>query len=380
MKKIDHAAAAYRKSSIKPVLNEQGFLKTSIKKTEQETIPKDGLKSVQSGYLKAAKFLLLIGPDQAAEVLKQFSPDDVEKIVKEIVLVRKLKKKESAEILSDMGRLVPGSLVRPSADAVVTGGADKAMEMLLAAFGKEDGTRIFDKVLPFGGRRPFDFLDELQPEQILVILKNEPPYVMSIVLAFLQPVLSSKIISNLPPESRKEIILRIARQGKIAPGIIEKMEGIFRDRIRTQGKIITEKIDGKAVLADILKHMDFGAEEKILDEITSADEDLAAQIKDRIYTLNLLLQMNDQDIQYLLRDFGNSELAIIIKGKSEQMKSKLLTNISERRRIMVEEESVYLGEMRRADVDKATKELIDYLMELEQKGVVSVPRGKEEYI
>jgi flagellar motor switch protein FliG len=252
--------------------------------------------------------------------------------------------------------------------------------MLNAAFGEEDCIKIFDKVLPFGGRRPFDFLDELQSEQILIVMKNEPPYVMSIVLSYLNPDLSSKIISNLPPESRKEIILRIARQGKVAPGVIEKMEGIFRDRIRAQGKIVTEEIDGKSVLAGILKHMDLGVEEKILNEITSSDNELASQIRDRIYTLDLLLQMEDRDVQYLLRDFENKELAVIIKGKEEDLKNKLLDNISERRRIMIEEESVFIGEMRRTEVDKSTKELIDYMMDLEKQGLISIPRREEDYI
>lgn len=378
MKKIDHAAAAYKKSGSKTSAGEAGFIKTSIsapaaqKETEQ----------VQSGYLKAAKFLLLIGPDQAAEVLKQFPRDDVEKIVKEIATVRKLKKKDSISILEDMGRLSQQHKGKPpvSINDVVTGGADKARDMLQTAFGAAEGSKIFDKVLPFGGRRPFDFLDELQPEQILMVLKNEPPYVMSIVLSFLKPDLSSSIIRDLPPESRKEIVLRIARQGKVAPGVIEKMEGIFRDRIRAQGKIITEEIDGKSVLADILKHMDLGAEEKILDELTSDDTTLAAEIKEKIYTLDMILNMEDRDVQYLLRDFENSELAIIIKGRKQDLKDKLLNNISERRRIMVEEESVYLGEMRRSDVDKSAKELIDYLMNLEQRGMITIPRGKEEYI
>jgi flagellar motor switch protein FliG len=378
MKKIDHAAAAYKKSSVKTDSPDRGFIKTSIKESEPTAVG----KFTNPGHLKAAKFLLLIGPDQAAEVLKQFPPDDVEKIVKEIVSVHKLEKADSAAILADMERLVPinkGKMPVP-VNEVVTGGADKAREMLNAAFGEEDGIKIFDKVLPFGGRRPFDFLDELQSEQILIVMKNEPPYVMSIVLSYLNPDLSSKIISNLPPESRKEIILRIARQGKVAPGVIEKMEGIFRDRIRAQGKIVTEEIDGKSVLAGILKHMDLGVEEKILNEITSSDNELASQIRDRIYTLDLLLQMEDRDVQYLLRDFENKELAVIIKGKEEDLKNKLLDNISERRRIMIEEESVFIGEMRRTEVDKSTKELIDYMMDLEKQGLISIPRREEDYI
>ena len=335
-----------------------------------------------SGYQKAAKFLLLIGPKQAAEVLKQFPQEDVEKIVREIAVVRKLKKAESADILSSMGGLVADKSAVPPVppDGIVAGGADKAKSMLVAAFGRDEGKKLFSRILPFGGRRPFDFLDELQPEQIMTVIKNEPPYVMSIVLSFLEPELSSKIIKKLPPESRREIVLRMARQGKIAPGVIEKMEGIFRDRIRAQGRVITEEIDGKAVLAGILKHMELGTEEKILDDLSETRKDLAGEIKERIYTTDLILRMDDKDVQLLLRDFADSELAVIIKGKSEELRKKLLDNLSGRRRVMIEEESVYIGEMLRSDVDKATKELMLYLMELEQKGQVIIPRADEEYI
>lgn len=364
MKKIDRAASAYKKN---------GFIKTSIEQKTERT---------ENGYLKAAKFLLLVGPEQAAEVLKQFSSDDVEKIVKEIVSVRKVGKKESTGILNEFSNLKNGSggFRPPSPGETITGGSEKAKEMLISAFGEEKGSEIFIKVLPFGGRKPFDFLDELKSEQILMVLKNEPPYVLSIVFSFLKPELSSKIIEGFPPGSRKEIMLRMARQGDVAPGIIEKMEAVFRDRIRTQGQIITEEIDGRSVLAGILKHMDFQSEEKILSVLEKEDSELAGVIKENIYTIDLLSAMDDKDVQYLLRDFDNSEIAVIIKGKPEKIRAKILSNLSERRRALIEEESVFLGEMLRSDVDKSTKELIDYMMELEQKELIKIPRGDEEWI
>ena len=376
MKKIDRAAAAYQKN---------GFIKTSIEKPKVEVksnAAEKADKPAKNGYTKVAKFLLLVGPEQAAEVLKQFSSNEIELIVKEIASVRKLEKGESEKILKDFNSLNSGTRAEfgISGNINITGGPERAKEMLEAAFGSEKGLQFFQKVLPFGGRTPFDFLDDLQPEQILMVLKNEPPYVMSTVFSFLKPETSSKLIAGLPPESRKEVVLRIARQGEIAPGIIEKMEGVFRDRIRAQGRVVSEEIDGKAVLADILSHMDLRSEESILDEITNADSRLAEQIKDSIYTIDLLLKMTDKDVQLLLRDFDNSELAIIIKGKNKEIRNLILDNLSERRRAMIEEESIYLGEMLRADVDKATRDLIFYLMDLEQKGLVTIPRGEEKWI
>ncbi|MDC7124519.1 MAG: flagellar motor switch protein FliG [Spirochaetales bacterium] len=373
MKKFDQAAAAYKKS---------GFIKTSAKeKVTPVKQPQPSSEKKESGYVKAAKFLLLVGPKQAADILKQFSPDEIEKITKEIVNVRRIGKDESGTILKEFSATGAfNNTSQPIIPGIVKGGPEKALEMLEAALGKDKGQALFDKVLPFGGRKPFDFLDDLQPEQILMVMKNEPPYVMSIVLSFLKPELSSQIISRLPEGSRKEIVLRIARQGQIAPGVIERMEGVFKERIRAQGRVVSEEIDGKSVLAGILRHMDISAEENILKGLKTENEALAEEIKDGIYTIDLLLKMSTKDIQLLLRDFDNSELAIIIKGKTPDIRDCILSNLSERRRVMIEEESRHLGEMLRSDVDKATRELIYYLMELEERGDVIIPRGEEEWI
>ena len=380
MKKIDQAHSAYRKGSGKKN-KENGLLKTSIEPADMEQTVSEQKLPLSAGYAKAAKFLLLIGPRQASEVLKHVPEKDVEKIVKEIASVSRIEKSDSRRILKEFGYSAPGKKSAPEpSSGPIQGGPEQAREMLQTAFGEEKGNALFKKVLPFGGRKPFDFLNELHPEQVLMVIRKEPPYVMSTVLSFLEPDLSSQIISELPPESRKEIVLRIARQGDIAPGIIEKMETVFRDRIRAQGRVVSEEIDGKSVLAGILRHMDLGSEEKILDDLTGSDSGLAGEIKDRIYTIDMLLQMEDRDVQTLLRDFDNMELAVIIKGKPDEIRSRILDSISERRRLMVEEESLHLGEMLRSDVDKSTKELVGYMMELEQKGLIMIPRGDEEYI
>ncbi len=395
MKKIDRALNAYKQNVSGD--RTEGFIKTSEKsgtvmpeksgssKPPQKPNSKKAPPSsgADAGYAKAAKFLLLVGPQQAAEVLKHFSAEDVEKIVREITAVRKISKSESAEVLKDFGHLDRKAAASAKKDfntEYSESGPDKALRMLTAAFGDEKGRQIFDKVLPFGGRRPFDFLDELEPEQILMVIKNEPPYVLSVVLSFLEPQLSSAIISKLPETSRKEIIIRIARQGEIAPGVVSKMEAIFQERIRAQGRVVTEEIDGKSILAGILKHMPLSFEDEILDDLSDHNRELADEIKERIYTFELVEHIDDRDMQYLLRDFENSELAVIIKGKNSEKRARILDNLSERRKEMILEESVYLGEMRRADVDKSTREFVDYIIDLEQKGEITIMRGDDEFI
>lgn len=252
--------------------------------------------------------------------------------------------------------------------------------MLEEAFGEEQGRALFHRYLPFGGEVPFAFLNDLEYPQIATLLKKETPRVVSLVLAYVEPQKASRILEELLPEDRKDVIRRMARREKIDPAVIRTMEEIFRDRIRTQGKLVTQEVDGVNALAGILKFMDPRREEEILKGLDQANPFLSQNIREKIFTVQDILRIPDSDFQGVLRDVEDKVLAVIIKGKQPMVREKILGNLSERRRVLVEEESLFLGAMRKGDVDEETKEFLRRLRELDEEGTIFIPRGEEEYL
>ena len=74
-------------------LNTGGLLKVPV----EEAAP-DGQDSV---YRRVAKFLLLIGEDEAAKILPHLSEKQIEKIIPEIASIRSVDKDEAAVILEE---------------------------------------------------------------------------------------------------------------------------------------------------------------------------------------------------------------------------------------------------------------------------------------
>jgi len=325
------------------------------------------------GLKKAAKFLLYIGKDHAAEVLKHLSPDEIEGITREITQIHALTKKEGEALLKEFGL----KLKQPSLNQ---GGMATAQEMLKGAFGEKKSEEILRKAVPHGGSRPFEFLNDLEFHQILQLVKHEPAPVMAVILPHLESSLSSKILEALTPEKQKDVVLRLARMDKIDTDVLIRMEDALKDKIRKQGKVITEEVDGKTVLADILKHMALTEEEKIIDELESMDPELSRDIKSRLFSLDSVLKIHDKDLQKALRDFDERELAYVLKGKDLNFKEKILSNISERRRTLIEEEMEYLGPVKKSDVDKSTNDFLQYLRIMAEEGKIVLKRENDYYI
>ena len=345
------------------------------KPDDSQREPLKGLLKAQKGggIRKAAKLLLLLGKDQAVEIVKHLSQEELEELSREIARIRQIEKIEAVKLLEEFGDLVK-SVREPR------GGVEAARNLLVAAFGEEKGGILLNRAVPMEGRKPFAFLDDLEDEQILILLKNESVPVVSLILGYLDRKKASAIIQKYPPALQKELILRLGRMKKVDPVILENIEAVLKDRIRTQGRVVTEEIDGTSVLAEILKYSDLSLEERILEGLSTENEDLSRQVKERIFTLDIIFQIKDTDLQGILRDYEDAELAILLKGKSDSLRERILLNVSERRRTLITEEYIRLGAMKKKDVDKATKDFLNYLRRLEVEKKLVIPRENEYFV
>ncbi len=325
------------------------------------------------GYRKAAKFLLILGKREAVSVLKHFSTSEVEEITKEIASIKQINKEEAVNLLKDFGYLHP-KLINTA------GGVEVARNMLTSAFGEEEGSAIFKKVIPFNGEKPFSFLEDLEFQQLMMILRKEPVHVLTVIISFLDKVKASKILESLPPEVQTVLVARMAGMERIAPEVIVAMEEVLIERIRTQGKVITEEIDGQTVLAEILKNMDLSDEGRILDELAAEDKSLSDSVREKLFTVETILFIRDSDLEKILRDFSDTEIAVLLKGRDEELRKKIIYNISRRRIEFIKYEEDALGPMRKGEVDKAMKEFLDYLKDQEIQGNIVLSREKDEYI
>lgn len=327
--------------------------------------------SRDSGYRKAAQFLMLVGKDEAVRVLKHMSPEEIEGITREIARTQKIEEKEASKILEEFG------YIQETKDLIARGGIEKAQEMLVASVGPEKAEKILAKVRKDMAPPPFSFLQDIDIHQSISLVREESPPVIALIVAHLDPRLAARLLLALTPEQQREVVGRVAKMGKVDPEVIRTAEETLRKKIRDQGQVVTEEVDGKAALTEILRYMDPGKEQAILDGL---EPNTANEIRKKLYTIDVVFQIPDKELQRVLRDYADRDVALIVKGTETEPRQRILAAVSERRREFILLEAEGMGAVLRSEVNAAIEDFLAYIQVLEQKGEIAIMRDPEEYV
>ena len=249
--------------------------------------------------------------------------------------------------------------------------------MLLASLPAEKAERILEKVHRDMAPPPFSFLEDIDIHQAAAMVREESPPVVSLILAHLEPRVAARIFSVLAADAQREVALRIARMGKVDPEVVRRAEETLRRKVRSQGRVVTREIDGRDALTKILRLMDPAKEQAILEGL---DPNMAADIRKQLYTIDMVLRIPDKELQTVLRDYADREIALMLKACEEPVRGRILDSVSERRRDFIRMEMDALGEVRRKDAETAVADFLGYLQLLEQKGELTIIRESEQYV
>jgi flagellar motor switch protein FliG len=321
------------------------------------TIPREPGESAgeDSKYRKVAKFLILIGGDEASRILAQLEPEQVEEISREIASIRGITAEEGAVLLEEFRSLLSASYAYSGSAA---GGVEAARRLLYAAFGPEKGEDLLNKSVPDSRENPFGFLEDFSADQAALLLKEEAPATAAMILSRLSPKFSAAVLSFTTGERKLDIIRRIAKMGQVEAEVLERVAAALMEKARHIGGSDAVDVDGMHALAEILKAGDYSFGEKILNELEDDDPDLGRDLKERLYTLDDVLKAEDKPLQEKLRSMSDKDIALLLKGKASEFAEKLLSNVSAQRRALIREEGEILGAVPKREVDEAARDFL----------------------
>ena len=346
------------KSSSQQLDNSVEYLKTGgLLKVAVDQQQPDGKDSV---YRRVAKFLLLIGEDEAAKILPHLSDPQIEKIIPEIASIRSVSKEEAEVILEEFN-----GLLKQSREG---GGIETAREMLTKAYGEKRADQLLKKTIPLEGQIPFVYLNDADNERVYLLLKDENVGVQSMVLSYLNPKKSAAIINLMTPEEKSAVVLRLAKMEPVAPDVVHRVDQAMHEKSLNQTVEKAENIDGRNALAQILKKMDIGAENDILSYLSHDDPDLGQDLRSRLFTIDDVIKADDRFVQQKLHEMSEVDIAYLIAGKPDDFRDKMLNNISAGRKAEVLDQEDILKPMRRSDCERITSEFFSKLRRAYEEG------------
>lgn len=329
---LSNVAAISGEALLKEVKEKNGLLKVPEQK--------------DSVYRRVAKFLMIIGVDEAAKILPHLSQEQTEKVISEFSTIKKIEKQEASLILEEFQSL----MVR----ARENGGVNTARVILEKAFGEDKAEKLIDKAVPFKNGRPFSYLEQADSDKLTALLKDESPALQALVCSYLKPESAASFIKNLNDSQKKEIILRLAKLEKTSPDVVAGIDEVLEKKFNSLAVEKADSLDGRNILAQILKKMDSASEEKIITSLSDKDPELGNDLRQRLFTLEDVLNADDRFIQNKLKDYSNRDIACLIAGKSAGFREKILFNVSSVRRKDIELEEERCRPFLKSDVEKTT--------------------------
>lgn len=338
-------------------------------KTIPEVLPK-GEKNLR----KVAKFLILLGKDEASKVVRHLSPGEIQELSKEIASIKNLEGSEAGKILEDFGYIssrLPGSY---------HGGPEVAQAILDQAFGPQKAKALLHRALPDSAPKHFDFLQDLELGALITLLKGETEMVLSLVLPHLPKAYGAKILMALSPALQNRLILRMAKMAPISTEVVNQVEASLKEKIRQAGTFVTDEIDGHARLAEILRHMNLSQETSLLKSLDTSAPQLAHTLREKLFTQETLMHLMDDSLEDLLRSFDERQIALLLVGAIPTLQAKIRVNISSRRMVLIQEEIELMNPPDQGEVQSTLKDFLELCRSRVRDGSLVLLDETEEYL
>ena len=361
-KKEKHKSQNPELNAASDALVSGGLLKVPVSKKEA-----DGKDSV---YRLVAKFLLIIGVDEAAKILPHLTEEQTEKIIPEIASIRSVSPEETSQILEEFETLLK--------NAREGGGIDTAREILRKAYGEKKAKELIYKSVPFPLEKPFEYLNDIDNERINLLLKEESVQVKALILSHLNPKKAASVINLMDSKEKSEVAFRLLKLEPVSPEVIKNLDEVLHKKVLLQNSQRTNSLDGKKILAEILKKMSFSTENSILSKISTEEPSLANDLRERLFTVDDVVSSDDRFVQEILMMYSNYEIACLVYKREEKFTKKIFQCISQGRVSQVQEELNINQTFLKSECDKIYSKFLNTLRNAFEEGKLFIKNRTDD--
>jgi flagellar motor switch protein FliG len=317
---------------------------------------------------KLAIFMICIGPEAAAEVLKQFDDVEIENLCREMAGFPMIPDAVQKQVFEEFSSVVAGGVQSAS------GGLSFAQRTLEIAKGGHKASAIIGRVGPAVGTsiEVIKDISEMEGRQIYNLIKHEQPQTISFILSYLEPAKSAEVFPLLSPDLREEVLERLGTIESTSLDLVNKIARSLGKHFDNKTRPAFHHSGGVRAVAGLLNSLEKDLSKTLLGRLEERNAALSAAIRKKLFSFEDLNRLAAADLQRILREVDSSNLAISMKSASESLRNKVFAGLSKRAAEGLKEEIELLGPVRLKDVEAAQDVIIQAVRRLEEEGQISI--------
>jgi flagellar motor switch protein FliG len=327
-----------------------------------------------TGAQRAAVLMLLLGEQQASEIIRFLNPKEVQSLGAAMVSVADLSQEAVNIVLDEF----VATLKKQTSLGLGTG--DYVEKVLKRALGDDKASSVLSRIMPGQGSKGLEILKWMDARSIAEMIRGEHPQVVAIILSVLEHTVAADVLNFLPADARPEIIQRIASLDTVQPSAMEELEQIMMKQFASNSSSKSSSFGGVKAAAQIMNSVKVELESSIMSGLSVIDADLMQRIQDNMFTFENLVGVDNRGIQAIMRTADPDLLMVALKGAPDFVKDKFLDNMSARARVMFVDDMESKGPLRITEVEEAQKNVMRLARKLSDAGELVLAGGGDGFV
>lgn len=328
-----------------------------------------------TGTQKSAILMMLLGEDEAAEILKNLSPREVQHLGGAMYSVQGVEQNTVNAVLDEFLAIIKQQT------SLGLGAGNYIRNVLTKALGGDKAQSVLSRITPASSERPIEILDWMDARAISELIIDEHPQIVALIISYLDYGLAADVLGLLPLELQPEVVRRIATLETVQPDAVRELERVMQQKFQANTTLRASQIGGVKAAAKIMNFTKTAMEQRIMKDIKKENKDLMQSIQDNMFVFDSLVISDDRSLQTLLRAIDAELLVLALKGADEVLREKLFSCMSTRAAANVKDEMEALGPVRLTEVQEAQKQIIAVARKMSDDGtIVLAGRGGDEMV
>ena len=252
--------------------------------------------------------------------------------------------------------------------------------MLEKAYGAQTAEELLGKVTKSLQNRNFSFMEKADEKSLFSALQNERPQTISLVLSYVEPDKAAGVISQLDEKRQIQVVESMAKIESVSPVAVKIIEAEMRKKFSNIVTNANVKVGGIDYVADVMNNIDRASEKNIFDGLSAYDQELADEIRKRMFVFEDIITMDDRSVQRFVRDCDPRDLVLALKTANEEVSKKLLSNMSTRMAQNIRDDLEITTNVKLKDVEDAQQRIVDIIRDLEEKNEIIIAKGGKDDI
>ena len=184
-----------------------------------------------TGTQKSAILMMLLGEDEASEIVRNLSPKEVQHLGTAMYSVQGLDQDTVNAVLDEFLAIIKAQT------SLGMGAGNYIRNVMNKALGEDKAQSVLSRIAPSTSARPIEILDWMDARSIAELIIDEHPQIIALIISYLDAGQAADVLGLLPESLQSEIVRRIATLQTVGPDALAELENVMQSKFKANASL-----------------------------------------------------------------------------------------------------------------------------------------------